>query len=98
MSTCMCNQCGKEKKGVPTGLCTHCGRFGNILNIEEGDYLIAERKMYGVTRHKVIKIRENPASDSFYNGWYIDEENLLIDPKTVIYNETKQIGFKKQHK
>lgn len=26
--TCICNICGKEKNGVSTGLCNHCGRFG----------------------------------------------------------------------
>jgi len=23
-----CNWCGKEKNGVETGICEHCGRFG----------------------------------------------------------------------
>lgn len=27
-SSCICNQCGKNKEGVQTGLCIHCGRFG----------------------------------------------------------------------
>ena len=24
----ICNLCGKEKEGIQTGLCNHCGRFG----------------------------------------------------------------------
>lgn len=24
----ICNICGKEKEGVQTGLCSHCGKFG----------------------------------------------------------------------
>ena len=24
----VCNLCGREKEGIKTGLCNHCGRFG----------------------------------------------------------------------
>lgn len=31
----ICNQCGKDKDGIVTGLCNHCGKFGqtNVHNI-----------------------------------------------------------------
>lgn len=29
----ICNQCGKDKDGIVTGLCNHCGKFGQTNNV-----------------------------------------------------------------
>ena len=103
MKTIICNQCGKPKEGTQTGLCLHCGKFGktdselngNAIKVNEGDYFLVETLLNGVERARCLKVKQSITSDIRFKDWLVDEDLILHEPKTVIYNETTKEGIKK---
>jgi hypothetical protein len=48
-----CNRCNKEKNGIQTGLCEHCGKFGKT------DFELAQEWWYELDVIKQISLTRN---------------------------------------
>ena len=56
-----------------------------LIMIKEGVFFIAERLIQGRTYHKCIRIKKSDNGvDTIYDGWYIDEKNIMIEPKHIV--------------
>jgi hypothetical protein len=54
-----------------------------ISSIKEGDIFKATRPLHGITRHKCIRIKKGSVdgADMHYDGWLVDEDGIMLDPK-----------------
>jgi hypothetical protein len=52
-------------------------------SIKEGDLFKAVRPLHGTTKHKCVRIKKGSikGADMHYDGWLIDEDGIMIDPK-----------------
>lgn len=54
-----------------------------ISSIKEGDLFKATRPLHGITKHKCVRIKKGSlnGADMHYDGWLIDEDGIMLDPK-----------------
>lgn len=57
-----------------------------ISSIEVGDLFKATRPLHGITKHKCVRIKKGSlnGADMHYDGWLIDEDGIMLDPKYSI--------------
>lgn len=52
------------------------------LDIYEQEYFLCERPLHGLTLHKCVRIKKsNNDADKIFDGFLIDEDNVMLDPK-----------------
>ena len=51
--------------------------------IKEGDLFKAVRPLHGITKHKCVRIKKGSANgaDLHYDGWLVDEDGIMLNPK-----------------
>lgn len=56
-----------------------------ISSIKEGDLFKAVRPIHRETTHKCARIKKGSVNgaDMHYDGWIVDEDGIMIDPKYV---------------
>jgi len=55
------------------------------IKVNVGDIFKSYRPIHGEVTHECIRIKDSKNGvDSFYNGWLVDENSIMIKPSEVI--------------